>query len=127
GIGFQRCALPIYDVRPFEHTVTRPIIDLEAHDLHGGASRQAEDVRHRIKARRAPGHEAGAPQRAPREGVAAVGLEHQLDALAQGAERDGVLADDVARAQREDADLLLWPLARPSLAAGDGHPTEVAP
>ena len=50
-------------------------------------------------------HSAGA-EGAARQAVAALGAVGELEALADAGEEDGVVADDVAAAQGEDADLL---------------------
>src|SRR5919204_2862459 len=76
---------------------------------------ESEHVLHGVE----PGAAARDPPRgtqgAAREGVTAVRAVGDLDALAERAEGDRVLAHDVAGAQRQDADLLARTLARRAL------------
>src|SRR5206468_8099130 len=70
------------------------------------------------------GVEAGGPPRHPergaqcpaREAVAALRAVDELEALAEAAEDDRVVADGVAGAQAHDPDLIAWPLAHQALA-----------
>src|SRR5438132_127668 len=78
---------------------------------------EAEHVLHRVEPGRPPCHESHRAQGAARERVAAVRPVGQLQTLAQRAERHGVLADHVARAERADGDLASGALARQALPA----------
>src|SRR5205823_14018098 len=115
------------DHRALERPVPRLATGLEARDLHRGArSGEAEDVLHRVEPGGPLGHPAHGAEGAARVRVAAVGAVGELEPLAQRPEGDRVLADHVARAEREDADLLPCALAREALPAVDGDRAEVA-
>src|SRR5207342_3563805 len=69
----------------------------------------AEDVGDAVAPRRLPGQPGGGVQRAAGEDVAVGRAVHQLDALAEGGELHGVLAHDVAGADRGEAGLCPTP------------------
>src|SRR5512138_3755534 len=75
------------------------------------ASLEAEDVRHVVEAGRPPGDPLRGAHGAAGELLAGGRPVRELQALALAAEEDGVLADDVAAAQRLDPDLPGRPLA----------------
>src|SRR5262249_56182203 len=66
----------------------------------------AQHVVHGIEAGAPPREPAHRAQGAAGERVATVRAVRELEALAERAERHGVLADHVTRAQRHDADFL---------------------
>src|SRR5215470_14401733 len=65
-------------------------------------------------------------ERAAREGLAALRAVDELDALAQASEDDGMLADEVAGADRKNPYLLFRALADDAFAARDPGLVEIA-
>src|SRR4029453_3297930 len=76
-----------------------------------GPRSEPEDVVHRVEARRGSGDEPRRPEGPGREGVTAVGAMGQLEPLADRAEDDRMVSDDVPSPKRVDADLLRRPLS----------------
>src|SRR5262245_20547625 len=94
---------------------------------HPAPGSEPDDVLHRVESRGPSGHEAYGAQGAAREGVAAVRAMSQLQALTQGTERYRMLAHHIARAHREDADLLRRALPGQPLTAVHGDLAEITP
>src|SRR5262249_23189588 len=96
----------------------------------GAVSAQPEHVlhvEHAARARRALGRdEAGRPQRAMREVHARASLVRELDPLARSGEDHGVIADDIAAAQRREANRYRLALAGHTFAREDGARLEIA-
>src|SRR5512146_1003411 len=89
--------------------------------------REPEHVLHGIEPRRRRPDEARRAQRAAREGVPAVRAVGELQPLAQRSEGHGVLADDVARAEREHADLRARAFPGKPMPAVYGRLGQIAP
>src|SRR5216117_4161461 len=86
---------------------------------------QPEHVAHRVEAGRPPRHPERGAQRPAREAVAALRAVDELEALAEAAEDDRVVADGVAGAQAHDPDLVARPLANQALAREPPRALEV--
>src|SRR5262245_36432454 len=87
----------------------------------------SQHVVHRVQTRLGPGHEADGAERALGKGVATVGPVRQLQPLAERGEHHGVVAGDVAAAERVDPDLLRAALPHQPVPAVDAHLPEVPP
>src|SRR5207237_470117 len=91
--------------------------DLDVEPLEPTVAREREG---RVVAARAdpgpPRHPEGGAQCPAREAVAALRAVDELEALAEAAEDDRVVADGVAGAQAHDPDLIARPLAHQALA-----------
>ena len=82
-------------------------------------------VVHRVHPHLLPHHPGGGAERAPGEAVAALGAVSELDPLAHAREHHGVIAHDVAAAERHDADLVRAPRPHLALACEHGRALEV--
>jgi len=87
---------------------------------------QPEHVLHTVKTGLLPGEPAGGAERAIRKSIAAVGAVNELDTLADAAEDDGMLADDVAGANGKKRDLFFAALTDDALSSTDGDGIELA-
>src|SRR5512139_1870585 len=87
---------------------------------------QAEDVAHPVPPHRLVGQPQSSADGAAGEAVAALGAVAELEALADAGEDHGVVTDDVAAAQGDDADLLVGALADDALAGQADAALEVA-
>src|SRR5512136_650783 len=92
-----------------------------------GGLPQPEDVRHVVEAGRAARDPLRGPDGAAGELLARRRAVGQLEPLSLAAEVDGVLADDVAAAQRLDPDLPGRPLAEDAVARVGERVLRVAP
>src|SRR5512146_438131 len=92
-----------------------------------GGPAEPEHVRHVVEPGRPAGDPPRGPQRAPRELLAGGGAVRELEPLALAAEVDGVLADDVAAAERLDADLPGRTLAQDAVARVGERVLRIAP
>src|SRR5262249_61028446 len=86
---------------------------------------EAEDVAHGVEPGGLPHDPSRRPQRAPREALPALGAMHQLEALTETPEDDGVVSHGVAGAQRDDADLARPARPHESLAREHGRALDV--